>query len=60
VRGTRRDAFYQEGCRHYQMEIAYSRFERSIALPEDLAAASMTTEYRDGLLLVHLRREERS
>jgi HSP20 family protein len=54
VRGTRRDCLYEEGCRHYLMEIAYSEFERSIKLPDDLGQARLTTQYRDGLLLVHL------
>jgi HSP20 family protein len=54
VRGTRRDCSVEHGCRHYQMEIAYSHFERSIELPCDLEHADLTTEYRDGMLLVHI------
>jgi HSP20 family protein len=54
VRGTRRDWSYEEGCRHYLMEISYSEFERSIALLDDLAQARLSSEYRDGLLLVHI------
>jgi HSP20 family protein len=57
LRGTRRDWSYEEGCRHYLMEIAYSEFERSITLPDDLGQARLATEYRDGLLLVHIRTE---
>jgi len=57
VRGTRRDWSYHEGCCHYLMEIAYSQFERSITLPDDLGQAPLTSEYRDGLLLVHIRTE---
>lgn len=56
VRGTRRDWSHEEGCCHL-MEIAYSEFERSITLPDDLGQAPLTTEYRDGLLLVHIRTE---
>jgi HSP20 family protein len=54
VRGTRRDWTYQEGCHYYQMEIAYSNFERNVELPCDLERADITTEYRDGMLLVHI------
>jgi HSP20 family protein len=39
---------------HHRMEIAYSRFERVIELPCDLKRADITTEYRDGLLLVRI------
>jgi HSP20 family protein len=37
------------------MEIAYSRFERSVELPCNLDRADITTEYRDGMLLVRIR-----
>jgi HSP20 family protein len=57
VRGTRRDWTHEEGCSHYLMEIAYSAFERSITLPEELGQARLSTEYRDGLLLVYLQTE---
>jgi HSP20 family protein len=54
LRGVRRDCTALEGCRYYQMEIAYSHFERSLQLPCDLERADITTEYRDGMLLVHI------
>jgi HSP20 family protein len=39
---------------HYRMEIAYSRFERTLDLPCDLKRAAIVTEFKDGLLLVHI------
>jgi HSP20 family protein len=54
VRGVRRDCTVLEGCRYYQMEIAYSHFERGIELPCDLERADITSEYRDGMLLVRI------
>ena len=54
LRGIRRDNTALEGCRYYQMEIAYSPFERSLTLPCDLERANVTSEYRDGMLLVHI------
>jgi HSP20 family protein len=56
VRGTRRDCYRDEECRYYLMEITYSHFERSIALPTaiDLGRADIQTEFRDGLLLVRI------
>jgi HSP20 family protein len=52
VTGTRRDRTLREGFWHYQMEITYSRFERVITLPCDLARAKVSTEYENGLLTV--------
>jgi HSP20 family protein len=61
VRGVRRDCVLEEARKaggpslvHYRMEIGYSRFERSLELPCDLKRAEITTEYRDGLLLVRI------
>ena len=57
MRGCRRDWFAEEGAHHYLMEIAYSNFERSVELPADLEPSQVTTEYRDGLLLVRIQTE---
>ena len=55
VSGVRRDWLMEDaGCRHYSMEINYSRFERSIELPEDLNRANIGLDYKDGILLVRL------
>jgi HSP20 family protein len=54
VRGARRDCTLEEGQRHYSLEISYNRFERSLDLPFNVEAARITTDYRDGMLLVHL------
>jgi HSP20 family protein len=53
LRGVRRDPTPGERV-YYQMEIAYSRFERSLELPFDLKRADITTDYRDGMLLVRV------
>ncbi len=55
VSGVRRDLFLEEaGCRHYSMEIAYSSFERTIEVPDDLNAAELRLDYRDGILFVRI------
>ena len=61
VRGIRRDWMLEDSsCHHYSMEISYSRFERTVELPEDLSTAQFRLDYRDGILLVRiLRREEK-
>ena len=58
LRGSRRDSAVEEGCCHYRMEISYSSFERSVELPADPGKASVQTDYRDGMLLVRIRREK--
>lgn len=54
VRGTRRDCVTEEGCHYYRMEISYSHFERDLELPCPVEEARIATEYRDGMLLVHI------
>lgn len=61
LRGVRRDSVLESARSnlsappvHYRMEIGYSRFERTVELPCDLKQASISTEYRDGLLLVRI------
>jgi HSP20 family protein len=57
VRGARRDCAVEEGCHYYQMEISYSSFERTLEIPCDLERADISTDYRDGMLLVLIRTE---
>ncbi|HET6883036.1 MAG TPA: Hsp20/alpha crystallin family protein [Pirellulales bacterium] len=57
VRGVRRDCALDEGCRYHSLEISYNRFERTLELPCNLEAARLSTDYRDGMLLVHLQLE---
>lgn len=54
VRGVRRDWLLDEGQRFYSLEISYNRFERAIELPVDVERSRLTTEYREGMLLVYL------
>lgn len=57
VSGHRRDWSVQDEWSHDTLEIAYSRFERTIELPCDLERAAIATEYRDGLLLIYVKPE---
>ena len=58
VCGRRRDWTIAEGNRYYRMEIAYSHFERSLELPCQLDPARITSEFREGMLLVRIETEE--
>ena len=60
LRGRRRDWCIEEGaaCSAYSMEIMYSDFQRTVELPGDVEALRITTDYRDGMLLVQLIAQE--
>ncbi len=40
------------------MEISYSQFERTIQLPCNLLQARLSTDYREGMLLIYVGVEE--
>jgi HSP20 family protein len=54
IRGCRRDTLIKEGFSYQQMEITYSRFEKTIQFPCSIEEASLQHDYRDGLLIVNL------
>ena len=55
IRGCRRDTLFKEGFSSQQMEITYSRFEKTIQFPCAIEKASLTHDYRDGFLMISLR-----
>lgn len=55
IRGCRRDTFYREGLAYQQMEITYSRFEKTIQFPCSIESGSVAHDYHDGFLIVNLR-----
>ena len=54
ITGIRRDWLVAEGWKPYSMEISYSPFERAFKVPCNLQDAVVSTEWRDGMLLIHL------
>ena len=58
IRGCRRDTHYRDGFVYHQMEITYSRFEKSIQFPAPIEGASIRHDYTDGLLIINVRREQ--
>ncbi|HYN85678.1 MAG TPA: Hsp20/alpha crystallin family protein [Pyrinomonadaceae bacterium] len=55
IRGCRRDTVCKDGMTCQQLEITYSRFEKTIHFPCHIEGARMETDYRDGLLIIVLR-----
>jgi HSP20 family protein len=60
ISGSRRDGICGEGVSHYQLEITYSRFEKTIQFPRPIDHSSIEREYRDGLLILRLREEQQA
>ncbi len=58
IAGCRRDTFYGEGVVYQQLEITYSRFEKTLRFPCSIEDAHLARDYRDGLLVLHLRSAE--
>jgi HSP20 family protein len=58
ISGCRRDTLYREGAIYQQMEITYSRFEKTIQFPRPVEGASLTHDYRDGFLIINLLRRD--
>ena len=58
ISGLRRDSTCGEGISHYQLEITYSRFEKTIQFPRSIERASIGRDYHDGLLILRLHEAE--
>ena len=56
--GCRRDAFFGESVTYHQLEITYSRFEKTLQFPCRIEDAHLARDYRDGLLILHLQSGE--
>ena len=58
IRGCRRDTHIRDGFVYQQMEITYSRFEKSIQFPSPIEGATIRHDYSDGFLIIKVRREQ--
>lgn len=56
IAGTRRDRVCTVGMSYQQMEITYSRFEKTLSFPKSIDGARIEHHYQDGLLLIYLRK----
>ncbi|HVF87935.1 MAG TPA: Hsp20/alpha crystallin family protein [Pyrinomonadaceae bacterium] len=55
IAGCRHDSYYSESLSYHQLEITYSRFEKTIRFPCPIKGSSVKSVYQDGLLILHLR-----
>jgi HSP20 family protein len=56
--GSRRDGICGKGILHYQLEITYSRFEKTIQFPRSIEHVTVERDYHDGLLILRLHEED--
>ena len=57
VAGSRRDEAFSDSVSCQQLEITYSRFEKSIRFPCPIEGAVIEQRYKDGLLILYLQSE---
>jgi HSP20 family protein len=58
VAGIRRDEAVTESISYHQLEITYSRFEKTIRFPCPVDSARLERRYKDGLLVLYLHSPE--
>lgn len=56
IAGTRRDKTCRAGVSYQQMEITYSRFEKTLRFPASIEGAKLEHHYENGLLFVYLKK----
>ena len=54
ISGERKVEKEEKGTKFHRVERAYGSFERSFTMPDDTDADQITSEYKDGILTVHL------
>jgi HSP20 family protein len=54
ITGERKSEKEEKGKKYHRIERTYGSFERSFLLPDDADAAKVTSEFKDGMLNVHL------
>ena len=60
ITGTRRFEKEESGRKYHRIERSYGNFVRNFSLPDDVGAAQVSAEFKDGLLTVHLAKTERA
>jgi HSP20 family protein len=54
ISGERKVEKEEKGMKFHRVERSYGRFERSFTLPDETDAEHITSEFKDGILTVHL------
>ena len=59
IMGERKFEKEETGRKYHRVERAYGSFGRSFSLPEDASPAKVSAEFKDGVLVVHLVKDEK-
>jgi len=59
IMGERKFEKEETGRKYHRVERAYGSFGRSFSLPEDASPAKVSAEFKDGVLIVHLVKDEK-
>ena len=60
ITGDRKQEKEENGKRYHRVERAHGSFARSFSLPDDASPAKVRAEFKDGVLTVHLVKEEKA
>jgi HSP20 family protein len=60
IMGERRFEKEEKDRKHHRIERAYGTFGRSFSLPDDASPAKVSAEFKDGMLTVHLVKDEKA
>jgi len=60
ITGERKFEAEQKGRKYHRVERAYGSFGRSFSLPDDANPAKVSAEFKDGVLTVHLVKDEKA
>jgi HSP20 family protein len=60
ITGDRKFEQEENGKKYHRVERAYGSFGRSFSLPDDASPAKVTADFKDGVLKVHLAKNEKA
>jgi HSP20 family protein len=58
IAGERKEEKEEKDKKHHRIERCYGSFRRSFTLPEDSSGEKVTADFKDGVLKVHLPKDE--
>jgi len=60
IMGERRFKTEEKGRKYHRVERAYGSFGRSFSLPDDASPGRVSAEFKDGVLTLHLVKDEKA
>src|SRR5712671_1718377 len=60
ITGERKFEKEEKGKRYHRVERAYGSFGRSFSFPDDASPGKVTADFKDGVLTVHLAKDEKA